>query len=272
MSGLPYEDVRIIEKSATLTGRLIGLLFADQGAEVFVERAGAATPGEHDRYLDRGKIAVPPGGLADTSSADVVIVDGTAPSNRDGAQIVVCVTAAIPGDGAYGHLAADCSEDLLNALVGIFTDMAVFGRLLGRPVIYTPLPICSVYAGVHGAIAVGAALADRERCGVGREIVASRLAGGVSAIGALTLTSTDIPAHLGRRHRAGGAGAPQGRTWRLGGIIAGDRRHPDPVAVPAVGRAGHGPRRPRHWPHRRRAGLPLVGRMGVCAGSARHVG
>jgi len=34
MSALPYTDIRIIEKSSTLTGRLIGLLFADQGAEV----------------------------------------------------------------------------------------------------------------------------------------------------------------------------------------------------------------------------------------------
>lgn len=196
MSRLPYEDVRIVEKSRTLTGRLIGLLFADQGAEVFVERSVGATPGEHDGYLDRGKIGVPPEGLADISSADVIIVDGADPVSRTAAQIVLRVTAAIPGDDAYGRLAADCSEDLLSALLGIFTDMAVFGRMMGRPVIYTPLPICSVYAGVHGAIAVGAALVDRGRSGVGREIIASRLAGGLSAIGALTLTSSGIPSHL----------------------------------------------------------------------------
>jgi len=47
-------------------------------------------------------------------------------------QIVLRVTAAIPGDNTCGHLAADCSEDLLNALVGIFTDMAGFGRVLGN--------------------------------------------------------------------------------------------------------------------------------------------
>jgi crotonobetainyl-CoA:carnitine CoA-transferase CaiB-like acyl-CoA transferase len=203
MNRLPYDDVRIIEKSATLTGRLIGLLFADQGAEVFVERRVSAAPGEHDGYLDRGKIGVPPGALADTSSADVIIVDGAVPMSRAAGQIVLRVTAAIPGDDTYGHLAADCSEDLLNALVGIFTDMAVFGRVLGRPVIYTPLPICSVYAGVLGAIAVGAALVDRERGG-GREIVASRLAGGLSAIGALTLTSSGIPPHLAPARIGGG--------------------------------------------------------------------
>ena len=197
MSRLAYQDLRIIEKSSTLTGRLIGLLFADQGAEVFIERARDREAGEHDIYLDRGKIAVPPATLTDTSSADMIIVDGDTLVDRRSSQILLRVTAALPGDTGYGHLAADCSEDLLNALVGIFTDMAPFGRAMGRPVIYTPLPICSVYAAVHGAIAAGAALADRERSGSGRELVTSRLAGGLSAIGALTLTSRGTPEHLG---------------------------------------------------------------------------
>jgi crotonobetainyl-CoA:carnitine CoA-transferase CaiB-like acyl-CoA transferase len=192
---LPYDGIRILEKSATLAGRLAGLLFADQGAEVFVERPDA-DEGEHDAYLDRGKVRVAPGGLSDISSADVIIVDGAEPVNRGTDQTVLRVTAALPGDEAYGHLEADCSEDLLNALVGIFTDMSIFGAILGRPVIYTPLPICSVYAGVHGAIAIAAALVDRERTGVGREIIASRLAGGLSAVGALTLTSSGVPEHL----------------------------------------------------------------------------
>jgi crotonobetainyl-CoA:carnitine CoA-transferase CaiB-like acyl-CoA transferase len=46
MSQLPYQGIRIIEQSTTLTGRLAGLLFADQGAEVFVERAAGGPPGE----------------------------------------------------------------------------------------------------------------------------------------------------------------------------------------------------------------------------------
>src|SRR6187402_2273697 len=99
MSPLPYNDIRIIEKSTTLTGRLIGLLFADQGADVFIERAADAPPGEHYGYLDRGKTAVPAGSLADTASADVLIVDGPsaplragdAAGDRPETQIVVCV-------------------------------------------------------------------------------------------------------------------------------------------------------------------------------------
>ncbi len=193
---LPYNGIRIIESSKTLAGRLAGLLFADQGAEVFIERKPGYKPNEHDKYLDRNKIAVPPGSLTDTSSADVIIVDGDANVDRLPAQTVLRITAALPGDVAYGHLPADCSEDLLNAPVGFFTDMGTTTRILGRPVIYTPQPLCSVYTGVNGAIATGAVLADRERCGLGREVIASRLGGGLSAIGALALTSKGLPDHL----------------------------------------------------------------------------
>ncbi len=66
MSQLPYAGIRIIELSQTVAGRLAGLLFADQGAEVFVGHEPGYEPDEHDEYFDRSKTAVPPGGLADT--------------------------------------------------------------------------------------------------------------------------------------------------------------------------------------------------------------
>jgi crotonobetainyl-CoA:carnitine CoA-transferase CaiB-like acyl-CoA transferase len=103
------------------------------------------------------------------------------------------VYAALPGDEADGYLPADCSEDLINALVGFFTDMNITGPILGRPVIYSPLPLSSIYCGVNAAIAVTAALVDRTRTGLGREVQASRLAGGLSAIGALSVTNEGLP-------------------------------------------------------------------------------
>jgi len=196
MGTSPYNGIRLIELSSTLAGRLAGLLFADQGAEVFVERPADFKPDEHDEYFDRNKIAVPPGGLQDTTTADIIIVDGGTKIERSPSQIVLRITAALPGDEIYGDLDANCSEDLLNALVGFFTNMATVGKFVGRPVIYTPLPLCSVYAGVNGAIATGAALVDRIRCGKGREVTSSRIAGGLSAIGALALISKGEPEHL----------------------------------------------------------------------------
>lgn len=187
--------VRVLELSDTLAGRLAGQLLADQGAEVFLARGPGATQFD-DKYFDRGKTILPPGSLADTSSADVIIVDGDRPVKRLPHQVVMRVYAALPGDEAYGDLPVDCSEDLLNALVGFYTDMSITGPILGRPVIYTPLPLCSIYAGVNGAIGISAALVDRTRTGLGREVQASRLAGGLSAIGALTVTNEGLPAHF----------------------------------------------------------------------------
>lgn len=191
----PFASIRVLELSETLSGRLAGLLFADQGAEVYVERAKPSSQFD-DTYFDRGKVLLPAGALADTSSADVIIVDGDHPVRRLPHQTVMRVVAALPGDADYGFLPADCSEDLIGAVVGFFTNMSVTGPMLGRPVIYTPLPLSSVYAGVNGAVAVAAVLVDRERTGLGREVHASRIAGGLSAVGALALTSSGLPPHL----------------------------------------------------------------------------
>lgn len=202
MSQLPYAGVRVVESSATLSGRLVGLLFADQGASVQCSNASARGGQEVDSYLDRGKQLVTSSALADAGHADVVIVDGDAAVPRRPSQIVLRVTAALPGDEHYGHLPANCREDLLSATLGFFTDMALTGPVLGRPVIYSPLPVSSVYTGVNGAVAVAAALARRLRTGGGCEIVASRLAGGLSAIGALAVTNSGLPPHLAPAPRA----------------------------------------------------------------------
>jgi crotonobetainyl-CoA:carnitine CoA-transferase CaiB-like acyl-CoA transferase len=196
MNQLPYAGVRIVESSATLSGRLTGLLFADQGAQVRCSNGSPRAGQEVDSYLDRGKQLVAPSALADTGDADVVIVDGDAAVVRRPSQIVLRITAAVPGDEHYGHLAANCSEDLLSATLGFFTDMALTGPALGRPVIYSPLPVSSVYTGVIGAVAVTAALTQRLRTGRGCEVTASRLAGGLSAIGALAVTNAGLPPHL----------------------------------------------------------------------------
>ena len=215
-SKLPYEGIRVVEFHATLlSGRLAGLLFADQGAEVVIlsshnvkDNGLKLTDGDDNAeravndFLNRNKIR-PAKYTSDEetkilSGADVIIVDGEASVQREAHQIVLHVVAALPGDKVFGHLPHDCDEGLLLALTGFFTDMAL-SWFLDRPVIYTPLKICSVYAGVIGADAIAAALIDRTRNGnIGREIHASRLAAGLSAIGALSLniSGPGLPKHL----------------------------------------------------------------------------
>ena len=81
--------------------------------------------------------------------------------------------------------------------------MSVSGPILNRPVIYTPIPLPSVYCAVNGAVAAVAALVDRLRTGLGREIIASRLAGGLSAIGALSMSPPrDCPTFWSRSSSA----------------------------------------------------------------------
>ena len=206
---LPFEGVRVLEKANLLSGRLTGLLFADQGAEVLV--IDPKEGGSVDSYLNRNKIVVRASDV-DPSSADIILVDGADASlARLPHQVLMRTVAALPGDERFGHLPDDVDEDYLSALTGLvhvtgigsaqrlssrlwrltgfFTDMDMMGWL-DRPVTYTPLQLCSIYAGVIGANACAAALLDRLRCGQGREIHASRIAGGLSAIGAASAFAT----------------------------------------------------------------------------------
>lgn len=102
---------------------------------VLIERDPKVKSEPLDEYLDRGKSAVPSGSDSACSTADIIIVDGGAKVDRQPGQIILLVAEALPGDEAYGFLPANCSEDLLNALVGFYTDMSTSGKFIGRPVI-----------------------------------------------------------------------------------------------------------------------------------------
>jgi len=194
-SSLPLQGVRVLERSGALAGRLTGLLLADQGAAVFALDRDDAAEENIDQYLNRGKNLVPAHVLAEDENADILIADNDIGATRLPWQISLGFSAAVPGDEDC-DLPPDASDDLLNGTIGFYTDLCIAGRLLGREVIYTPLPLCSVYAAVLGATAVCAALADRRRIGAGRAIVIPRLAAGLSAIGALAMGLEGIEPHL----------------------------------------------------------------------------
>lgn len=195
-SSLPLRGIRVKETSAMLSGRLAGLLLADQGAEVWtLDRPSLGSEEGLDDYLDRGKRLVSPDVLAAIGDTDLIIGDGDSFAARAPWQITLGFTASVPGD-ADGDLPEDTSDDLLNATVGFYTDLGVTSKILGREVIYTPLPLCSVYAAVLGAVAAAAALTDRQRCGLGRAIVIPRLSAGLSAIGVLAMGLQGIEPHL----------------------------------------------------------------------------
>ena len=194
MSLLPLSGISVVEYGTGLAGRLAGLLLADQGATVFVCRE-KGEPATLDVYLDRGKHIHAGTELAWSAGADVVIRDGIDTGERSHRQIRLAITAVLPGEDAY-PFPDSVGDDILKAVTGFYTDLAITRKLLGDDVLYTPLPLCSIYAGVIGATAVGAALVDRIRYGAGRDIVVSRLAAGLSAVGALALEVDGIPEHL----------------------------------------------------------------------------
>jgi len=146
---LPLQGVRALERSNTLAVRLAGLLLADQGADVFALNHARLADGEIDAYLDRGKKLLLPEALASIQDSDIVIENGPILDRHSPRVISLGFTATVPGDSDL-NLPDDASDDLLNALVGFYTDLGVTSRLLGRNVIYTLLPLYSVYAAVLG--------------------------------------------------------------------------------------------------------------------------
>ena len=197
MSLLPLSGISVVEYSTGMAGRLAGMLLADQGATVLVCREGGQ-PAPLDAYLDRSKHLHDGNDPVSSEAADVVIRDGIDTGERVAEQIRLAITAVLPGETAY-PFPDDVGDDILKAVSGFYTDLAITRRLVGDTVLYTPVPLCSIYAGVLGATAIVAALFDRIQCGVGRDIVVSRLAAGLASLGALALEITGIPAHLETR-------------------------------------------------------------------------
>lgn len=192
---MPLRGIRVIEMGTTPAARLAGVLLADQGAEVFSLDHGRPSNEGLDDYLDRGKFLLPGAVLSSVLEFDIIIA-GSEPSTRSVAsQISLSFPAVAPGDIEF-DLPPDASDDLLNALAGFYTDLGITSKLLGRSVTYTPLPLCTVYAAVLGVVALMAALTDRERRGVGRDIVIPRLAAGLSAIGVLALGIDGLEPYL----------------------------------------------------------------------------
>jgi hypothetical protein len=88
-----------------------------------------------DHYLNRGKNLVPAHVLAADENADIHIGDNDIGEALLPWQISLGFTAVVPGDEDC-DLPPDTSDDLLNGMVGFYTDLCVTGRLLGREVIY----------------------------------------------------------------------------------------------------------------------------------------
>jgi len=190
-SPLPLEGIRVVEFSHMVMGPACGLVLADLGAEVIkVEPAGKGDP---TRYLtstgagffpsfNRNKKSVTldlttPEGVADAkrlvAGADVFLENfrpgaldakglGYATLSAGNPRLIYCSLKGFLA-GPYEHRTA------LDEVVQMMSGLAYMTGPVGRP-LRAGAPVNDMMGGMFGAIAVMAALRERDRTGKGQHV------------------------------------------------------------------------------------------------------
>jgi crotonobetainyl-CoA:carnitine CoA-transferase CaiB-like acyl-CoA transferase len=184
----PLAGIRVINLGGAWAGRVATMLLADQGADVIdIARPGRASH-PADGLMDRGKRVVEidlksPGGLAMAKGMAVgadIIIDNMRPGSAErlglGYDALIEAGATSVYVALHGFAEGDANRDVhawegvIDASVGVFTDISALGQLLGGDPIYTAIPMASAYGGVHGALAASLGLYHLCRTGHGQRI------------------------------------------------------------------------------------------------------
>ena len=183
----PLASVRVLHLGTRWPGRVAAMLLADQGADVVeIVRPGRETHAV-DPLLDRGKRLVELDLKDNTAQracrdraaeADVVLEN-----MRPGAagELGLDYAALDGGRGDLVHISlpgfaegdplrsVPAWEGVIDASVGVYTNISVLGALLGAPT-YSAIPMASAYGGVLGSLAASLGLYHRQRTGRGQHI------------------------------------------------------------------------------------------------------
>ncbi len=214
-SQAPLKGIRVVDFGHYIAGPLVGMLLADQGAEVIkIDKVGKL---DYDSpayaVFNRGKKKIrldlkTTEGLASAKkivkSSDVLIENfrpgvmkklglGSAELTKTNPRLIYL---SLPGFYSEDKDKANIRafEGIVSAATGLFTDLhQPLRRLLDGPPIYTPLTPGSSYGAVHGAIAVTLALFNREDTGIGDVIEVSLAGAAMSAMGAMVLRAKEVP-------------------------------------------------------------------------------
>jgi crotonobetainyl-CoA:carnitine CoA-transferase CaiB-like acyl-CoA transferase len=188
---LPLKGLRVLDFGHYLAGPMVGMILADQGAEVIRidPPGGPRWKNQANAILGRGKKSIvldlktedgckTAQGLAARSD---LLVENFRPGVMDrlglGAEQLrqinpALVYLSLPGfssrDSALS--ATKAFEGVIAAASGQFTDMGLSRMLMGINPSFTPLPLASAYAATLGATAVVLALNKRKRTGSGERI------------------------------------------------------------------------------------------------------
>ena len=204
---VPLSGVRVINIGTGWAGRVAAMLLADQGADVveFIRPGRDVHP--CDPLLDRGKRLLEID-LNDTAaremahelvvSSDVVFENmhaGAAAklqldyASLDNRERIIYVSLPGFAEGDDNHT-MPAWEGVVDAAVGIYTDISPLGPLIGGDPVYTAVPMASAYGGILGAATASMGLYHRERSGQGQRAVVP-LADAVLSAMALLIAKID---------------------------------------------------------------------------------
>jgi crotonobetainyl-CoA:carnitine CoA-transferase CaiB-like acyl-CoA transferase len=178
--------IRVLDFGHYIPGPLLGMLLADQGADVIkVERPGGdpARPESAFATWNRGKRSIVLDLKSDpgreharqlTRRADVLIENfrpGVAERLGIGYEELAglnprLIYCSLPGFGEGSPYRDQQGwEPIIGAATGLYSKVEMDTEPL-----FTPLPIASSFAAIVGAVAVTMALHDRGRCGLGQRV------------------------------------------------------------------------------------------------------
>ncbi len=215
----PLDGITVLDVGHYYAGPMVGMLLADQGANVIrIVRPGAPElPSQQYRLLNRNKklleldLKTETGrqhALSLMEHADVVIenfrpgvmkrlgLDYTRLKERNPGLIYLSLPGFASTDRERAHLQA--WEGVMNAASCGFTHIHWWREKAGFPPVYTGMPMCSAHGSMQGAIAMMAALTAREQHGQGTVIevplVAAALVGHMNdLIGPPRNTGDQVP-------------------------------------------------------------------------------
>jgi crotonobetainyl-CoA:carnitine CoA-transferase CaiB-like acyl-CoA transferase len=229
--GAPLAGLRVLDFGHYIAGPLAGVFLADQGAEVIRVTRGDHSGWDHpaQAILARGKRTL----QADLKDPDDhrrvlelagdcdVVIENFRPGvmRRLGLdhEALTAINPAViyislPGFSRHDpRHATRAWEGVLSAASGFFTDVSIAGSAVDLPPIFTPLPLPSVYAGLHAATAVLAALYARQATGRGEHVEVPLLDAAMSAAAGMVYGVEDQPARYN---------APPVPGWVLDAVAA----------------------------------------------------
>lgn len=202
----PLRGVRVLDFGGQIAGPLVGMLLADQGADVIKvvrpARVGSTRP--IDAVLDRGKrcIEVDLNDPLDRSMIAAlvkdanIVIENFSPRVRKKLMLQAedihrqnadAIVVSLPGISEQDTLLEDAQafEGLIAAATAQYTNIHAARQILGLDPVYTALPLASIYAGVHGATAAVIALQNHLSSAGGRVIEVPLANAAVSAMSSL---------------------------------------------------------------------------------------